>query len=357
MINIENAKYGMNQVMPGQIWTMELWTHNYAFAVLTKTRPYLVMSVNATGAVVLPMTTHCATRSNYRIDVGVIPGMSTEENSYVLADLPISINVIKAKNLAYRCTMSPAAFKRIYAQFICAMMTPYFENDDMQRIFDMTADIINNKEYINMPYAPYRSYFPYDDDTNINCESNESIAIPEAVQSDVSENSINGPINESTKETPKEIPTKRIHSSRYIRTNYPHTSQTDIDTMSKPIWIVRNCIITGEGAGINTVSVNDIIQFAKRLTGIDFEPALIRKIMPCACFAKDIRITDDTMHGMLKCNVSQKDKKKYVSDMYNLTNMVGIEAAATIWGYKLNGTASDAFHKIIRGAAESNAKT
>ena len=122
----------MRKMIPGQIWLMEINTETIN-GNWCKKRPYLVVASNNRRVTVLEMTSGGQYSSNWIFKFSKMNG----DDSNIITDCPITVNLDKIPAMDYMATLSDDLFMRIFKQHIAAML------------HQSIPDLLKNEKFIN----------------------------------------------------------------------------------------------------------------------------------------------------------------------------------------------------------------
>lgn len=229
--------YGIRRFVPGQIWNLIIDTESLDDSHV-KERPYLVIGANNRRLTLLKMTHGGTYASNW---IYTINNGDGKEDTNIILDCPIVVNITKVIIVKNWATMTPALFKSIYMQHLAAMLSqsdPTFINDTT--FIQGVSSLIENHEDKLLSYSLYtRQYIAdYDDeyvDASIEEETTPEEPTPDPiVEEEVASEEVEEPEPE---ETEKVISVKRVLGTKRtipdIADIFEIGGRTDIETLYK----------------------------------------------------------------------------------------------------------------------------
>jgi hypothetical protein len=232
--------YGIRRFVPGQIWNLIIDTESLDDSHV-KERPYLVIGANNRRLTLLKMTHGGTYASNW---IYTINNGDGKEDTNIILDCPIVVNITKVIIVKNWATMTPALFKSIYTQHLAAMLSqsdPTFINDP--EFIRGVSSLIENHEDKLLSYSLYTRQYIADADYDDAYEDNNEYADASAEEETTSEEPVPDPIVEEEveesepEETEKVISVKRVLGTKRtipdIADIFEIGGRTDIETLYK----------------------------------------------------------------------------------------------------------------------------
>ena len=156
---------GISKFMPGQIWLIPMSSMDNKAAEgtyeMTKTRPYLIMSVSNTSIEASPLTSSNPKKNAFYLEIPrVMP--DDREVSYVVIPKTRVFDSGKLceKYPTYKMSCHPKLFKRAVALLLAYRYCQYFDADDMNEIVNDANEFYSNItdiEYYSSAYIRYNN--------------------------------------------------------------------------------------------------------------------------------------------------------------------------------------------------------
>ena len=149
--------YAMRKMIPGQIWLMEINTESIN-GNWCKKRPYLVVASNNRRVTVLEMTSGGQYSSNWIFKFSKMNG----DDSNIITDCPITVNLDKIPSMEYMATLSEDLFMKIFKQHIAAMLHQSIPNLlKNEKFINDINEIIDNHEDKLLSYSIYKMQYEF----------------------------------------------------------------------------------------------------------------------------------------------------------------------------------------------------
>ena len=163
---------GISKFMPGQIWLVPMSNLDNITAQgtyeMTKTRPYLIMSVSNTSIEAAPLTSVNGKNNSFYLE---IPRVMPDDYDVSYVVIPktrtFDSNKFCERNPMYKMGCHPKLFKRAVSLLLAYRYCQYFDADDMFEIIDNANKFYSNVSDIEYYSSAYVRYNTEDDNNNI----------------------------------------------------------------------------------------------------------------------------------------------------------------------------------------------
>ena len=164
-IRKSDIETGISKFMPGQIWIVPMSAYDNKAAEgtyeMTKSRPYLIMSVSNTSIEAAPLTSTNARNNSFYLE---IPRVMPDDYDVSYIVIPktrtFDSNKFCERNPIYKMSCHPKLFKKATAMLLAYRYCQYFDVDDMIEIVNTANDFYTNItdiEYYSSAYVRYNS--------------------------------------------------------------------------------------------------------------------------------------------------------------------------------------------------------
>ena len=164
-IRKSDIETGISKFMPGQIWIVPMSAYDNKAAEgtyeMTKSRPYLIMSVSNTSIEAAPLTSTNTRNNSFYLE---IPRVMPDDYDVSYIVIPktrtFDSNKFCERNPIYKMSCHPKLFKKATAMLLAYRYCQYFDVDDMIEIVNTANDFYTNItdiEYYSSAYVRYNS--------------------------------------------------------------------------------------------------------------------------------------------------------------------------------------------------------